>query len=193
MNNKLEMSTRNLIGSVVIAGAIRYLLIVSKYATLIRNRVEVSTPLNSWNRCNFKIKYIFFLKYLQKYFTVQEGAYLYHAGINPYSGDMYHENPLILVASSFLIKHFSSFIPFLFILMDLTTATLLYQMAKRFVKEMVILKLIVTRTKIDNKCKYFVCSMTRNNLMLKRNFILKELKNYILPKMIQMKSQFMFS
>lgn len=69
--------------------------------------------------------------------TVKEGAFLYNAGINPYSGDMYHENPLILVASSWLLNHCSHLIPLLFISIDLLVAMLLYFMAKRFTKEMV--------------------------------------------------------
>lgn len=44
--------TENLLPSFAIAGAIRYLLIISKYADIIRNRIEISTPLNSWKRGN---------------------------------------------------------------------------------------------------------------------------------------------
>jgi len=59
----------NITTSFVIAGLIRYLLIISKYAQIIQNRIEISTPLNSWKR-------------------VKEGAFMHNANINPYTGDM---------------------------------------------------------------------------------------------------------
>lgn len=68
---------------------------------------------------------------------VQEGAFLYRSGINPYQGDMYHENPLVLVATNFLIVHCADLVPALFVLLDMLTGVLLYSMAKRFTREMV--------------------------------------------------------
>lgn len=114
----MPASQQNLTGSFAIAGIIRYLILVSKYATLVQNRVEISTPLNSWKR-------------------VKEGAFLYASGINPYDGDMYHENPIILVVSNALIRHWPSLIPFVFIAIDLLTAALLHQMSKRYITAMV--------------------------------------------------------
>lgn len=69
--------------------------------------------------------------------TVKEGAFLYASGINPYDGDMYHENPIILVLSNALIRKCPSLVPFVFIAIDLMTAILLHQMSKRFVTSMV--------------------------------------------------------
>lgn len=69
--------------------------------------------------------------------AVQEGAYLYENGIDPYAGDMYHENPLVLYSSHLLIKHAAPFIPGLFILCDLLCAFLLYRMSKTFIAKMV--------------------------------------------------------
>ncbi|XP_059613630.1 phosphatidylinositol glycan anchor biosynthesis class U protein [Phlebotomus argentipes] len=97
--------------SFLIAGSIRYLLMCSTFASYIRDRVEVSTPLNSWKR-------------------VLEGAYLHENGVDPYSGDMYHENPLILVTTNVLIKHLSAFIPHLFVAIDLLAAAFIFGTAK---------------------------------------------------------------
>lgn len=100
------------------AGCIRYFLITSKFAEVIRNRIEVSTPLNSWKR-------------------VEEGVFLYGNGVDPYEGDVYHENPLVLVGTNFLIEHFSHFIPLLFVILDLITGVLLYLTAKITFQELV--------------------------------------------------------
>lgn len=69
--------------------------------------------------------------------AVQEGAFLYEHNINPYSGDLYHENPLILFASNFLIRNAGPLIPYLFVACDLLCAFLLFKMAKYFTAEMV--------------------------------------------------------
>lgn len=69
--------------------------------------------------------------------TVQEGAYLYNNGINPYIGDMYHENPFILIVSSQLINYLPGFIPIIFVGLDLMVGILLFFMAKNFIKQMV--------------------------------------------------------
>lgn len=68
---------------------------------------------------------------------VREGAHLYKAGIDPYAGDLYHENPLILITSNFLINYLEPFIPYVFILCDLVCGALLFQMAKNFSRKMV--------------------------------------------------------
>lgn len=70
-------------------------------------------------------------------FSVQEGAFLYANNINPYTGDLYHENPLILYASNFLIRTASPFIPYLFVGCDLLCAFLLFRMAKDLIAQMV--------------------------------------------------------
>lgn len=69
--------------------------------------------------------------------AVKEGAFLFENNINPYSGDLYHENPLILYASNFLIRNASPFIPYLFVACDLLCAFLLFRMAKHFIAQMV--------------------------------------------------------
>ncbi|GAB0098215.1 phosphatidylinositol glycan anchor biosynthesis, class U [Sergentomyia squamirostris] len=111
------MVAKNLSVSFLIAGTIRHLLMLSTFAPYIRDRVEVSTPLNSWKR-------------------VLEGAHLHERGVDPYSGDMYHENPLILVTTNFLIKNLSPFIPGMFVLIDLLSALFIFGMARIVAREL---------------------------------------------------------
>lgn len=68
---------------------------------------------------------------------VQEGAFIYERGMDPYEGDIYHENPLVLMGTLFLIRHLSTFIPFIFILIDLLTGLLLHFFAKSTVEDLV--------------------------------------------------------
>lgn len=96
----------------------RYWLINSEYGQIIANRVEIATPLNSWKR-------------------LMEGVYLYDHNISPYNGDMFHENPIILVIFHQLVKLVPYLLPLLFTLCDLFTAWLLYKTAAQF---MVMLK-----------------------------------------------------
>lgn len=107
---------KKLVYSVVISGVIRFLLTSSKFSKSIENRIEVSTPLNSWKR-------------------VQEGSHLYENSVDPYQGDVYHENPLTLIGSSFLIKNFNKYIPLIFIILDLAASLLIYSTAKNIVKK----------------------------------------------------------
>lgn len=44
---------KRLLYSLVLSGAIRYFISISKYSKSIENHVEVSTPLNSFKRCKF--------------------------------------------------------------------------------------------------------------------------------------------
>lgn len=62
---------------------------------------------------------------------------MYENNVNPYSGDLYHENPLILYASNFLIRKAAPFIPYLFVACDLLCAFLLFRMAKDLTAQMV--------------------------------------------------------
>jgi len=127
----------NITTSFVIAGLIRYLLIISKYAQIIQNRIEISTPLNSWKRGINNENFNKILTCLMPRVSVKEGAFMYNANINPYTGDMYHENPLILITTNFLINKVPHAIPFLIILLDLAAGVFLFKMAQRFIGEMV--------------------------------------------------------
>lgn len=62
---------------------------------------------------------------------------MYENNVNPYLGDLYHENPLILYASNLLIRYASPIVPYLFVGCDLLCAFLLYRMAKDFIAQQV--------------------------------------------------------
>ncbi|XKL59547.1 hypothetical protein PGB90_000563 [Kerria lacca] len=102
----------------IIATAIRYWLFESDHNVILANRIEVSTPLNSWKR-------------------VLEGVVLYNEGTNPYVGDMFHETPLILWFFTWIIEHFSiKFINLLFIICDIITSFVLHQTAEMYLQQL---------------------------------------------------------
>jgi phosphatidylinositol glycan class U len=100
-----------------VAGIMRYWLLNSDYKQTIGDRVEISTPLNSWRK-------------------VTEGAYLYNEGINPYVGDNFHETPLGLIVFDKMINHIPQWIGIIFIVCDIVTAHVLYHTARTFMSEM---------------------------------------------------------
>ncbi|XP_043595695.1 phosphatidylinositol glycan anchor biosynthesis class U protein isoform X1 [Bombus pyrosoma] len=103
----------------VLAGTIRFLLMNSEYQKVISNRVEISTALNSWKR-------------------VTEGVYLYNCGIDPYTGDLFHETPIGLYIFNFIQQHLSQWVLFcLFVSIDLLTAVFLGLTAKQYTTELV--------------------------------------------------------
>ncbi|XP_014255286.1 phosphatidylinositol glycan anchor biosynthesis class U protein [Cimex lectularius] len=95
---------------------IRMGLISSQYREVIADRVEISTLLNSWKR-------------------VTEGVSLYRFGISPYSGDIFHENPIALYFCDFMINSIPGCIGVVFVLTDLMTALVLYLTAKDYMEE----------------------------------------------------------
>lgn len=52
--------------------------------------------------------------------------YLYNNGIDPYSGDIFHENPFVLKAACILLNNFADFSWLIFIVIDLLTAIFIY-------------------------------------------------------------------
>lgn len=101
-----------------LAGTIRLLLMNSDCQKIISDRVEVSTALNSWK-------------------TVTEGVYLYNSGIDPYTGDLFHETPIGLYVFNLMQQYLSRWsLFFLFVLTDLTTAALLGLTAKHYATEL---------------------------------------------------------
>ncbi|KAE9543022.1 hypothetical protein AGLY_002933 [Aphis glycines] len=97
---------------------IRIYLSFSDFSTSIADRVEVSTPLNSWKR-------------------VIEGVSLYNENLNPYDGDLFHETPLALVFFSNLTSTFSDFyVSLVFIMCDLMTAFVLYYTSKIYTENL---------------------------------------------------------
>ncbi|XP_062547583.1 phosphatidylinositol glycan anchor biosynthesis class U protein [Armigeres subalbatus] len=103
--------------TVILGAALRYLLMNSHYSGTIQNRVEVATPLNSWKRAI-------------------EGAFLYAKGINPYDGDLYHQNPFVLVSVWFVREKLSAFVSALFILLEVGTIVMLKSTAGIFLRKL---------------------------------------------------------
>lgn len=69
--------------------------------------------------------------------SVTEGVTLYKDGINPYTGDMFHETPVGLAFYSQLIAYASPYLPAVFIILDLLTCHLLYLTALEYMKHLV--------------------------------------------------------
>ncbi|XP_046881119.1 phosphatidylinositol glycan anchor biosynthesis class U protein [Hypomesus transpacificus] len=87
----------------IVAVTIRALLFRSSIADLISERVEVVSPLNAWKR-------------------VVEGLALLDLGVSPYSGDVFHETPLVIYLFHFLVDYAEV----AFMLADGITAVALY-------------------------------------------------------------------
>ncbi|XP_046751908.1 phosphatidylinositol glycan anchor biosynthesis class U protein [Diprion similis] len=113
------MSTTQKFVCFALAASIRLLLIYSEYQKIIADRVEVSTALNSWKK-------------------VTEGVYLREAGIDPYTGDLFHESPIGLVVFSYMQKYLSSCILCgIFVFTDLATAWILGLTAYRYTTQLI--------------------------------------------------------
>lgn len=98
----------------LVAIVIRFALLHSDFRSSIQDRVEISTPLNSWKR-------------------VLEGVHLYTVDVDPYSGDLFHESPLVLIVVRFLIQFLGPFIDVVFVSIDILVAHLLYSTAFTYV------------------------------------------------------------
>ncbi|CAB3363719.1 Hypothetical predicted protein [Cloeon dipterum] len=85
----------------------------SGFQKVIEERVEVSTPLNSWKR-------------------VTEGVHLMKNGISPYEGDLFHETPLGLFFYSWLLTLKQPLLDLFFILMDAATCLCLQSVAASY-------------------------------------------------------------
>uniref|UniRef100_A0A1B6LCH5 Phosphatidylinositol glycan anchor biosynthesis class U protein n=1 Tax=Graphocephala atropunctata TaxID=36148 RepID=A0A1B6LCH5_9HEMI len=103
----------------VVAYLIRLWLSLSDYKQVISDRVEISTPLNSWKR-------------------VTEGVVLYNEGTDPYVGDMFHETPLGLVVFHWMILNFPRWLHLVFIGCDLITGYLLYKAARKCMADLLV-------------------------------------------------------
>ncbi|CAN7990718.1 unnamed protein product [Ixodes pacificus] len=98
---------------------LRLALIYTSIGKRISDRVEVSTPLNSWRR-------------------VTEGLYLQRMRMSPYDGDVFHEPPLSLALYDGLTRALGDpYLPLFFVICDLVTALLLSGAAKKGMQFMV--------------------------------------------------------
>ncbi|KAG1963208.1 phosphatidylinositol glycan anchor biosynthesis class U protein [Pimephales promelas] len=87
----------------IVAVTIRAVLFRSSLAEIISERVEVVSPLNAWKR-------------------VVEGLALLDLGVSPYSGDVFHETPLIIYLFHFVVDYAE----LVFMIADGITAVALY-------------------------------------------------------------------
>ncbi|GIY79784.1 phosphatidylinositol glycan anchor biosynthesis class U protein [Caerostris darwini] len=76
-------------------------------------RVEISTPITSWKKA-------------------VEGVNLWRQGTNPYDSDIFHESPLGLITYDYLLSHFPDWLPLVFAICDLLTATVLAFVAEQY-------------------------------------------------------------
>lgn len=118
----------------VLGGALRLYLATSDWGAILANRIEIATPLNSFKRGRKTSVDITFS--LLNFFSisVQEGIYLLKQGTNPYDGDMVHEIPLVLWFLVYASEYLKGLLPLLYVLADITTAGVLYKIAKLFVR-----------------------------------------------------------
>uniref|UniRef100_A0A8C3AAY5 Phosphatidylinositol glycan anchor biosynthesis, class U n=1 Tax=Cyclopterus lumpus TaxID=8103 RepID=A0A8C3AAY5_CYCLU len=96
----------------LVAVTVRAALYRSSLADLISERVEVVSPLTAWKR-------------------VVEGLALLDLGVSPYSGDVFHETPLIIYLFHFLVDYAE----ITFMLADVITAVALYLSVKDYNKQ----------------------------------------------------------
>uniref|UniRef100_A0A3Q3CM84 Phosphatidylinositol glycan anchor biosynthesis, class U n=1 Tax=Haplochromis burtoni TaxID=8153 RepID=A0A3Q3CM84_HAPBU len=96
----------------IVAVTIRAALFRSSLAELIAERVEVVSPITAWKR-------------------VVEGLALLDLGVSPYSGDVFHETPLIIYMFHFLVDYAE----ITFMLADVITAVALYMAVKEYNKQ----------------------------------------------------------
>ncbi|GBO39224.1 hypothetical protein AVEN_125146-1, partial [Araneus ventricosus] len=66
-----------------------------------------------------------------------EGVNLWKQGTNPYDSDIFHESPLGLVAYDFLLTHAPQWLPVIFAICDIVTATALSFVAKIYLNNCV--------------------------------------------------------
>jgi len=92
---------------------IRAWMFKSGFSESLSERVEISTPINSWKR-------------------VVEGVYLHQRSQSPYEGDVFHETPIGLMFYSYLLQWSPLVLQMVFILCDILTATTLSYACGKF-------------------------------------------------------------
>jgi hypothetical protein len=89
---------------------------------------------------------------------------MYKSKINPYDGDVYHENPIVLYFTSLIISNSSQIIQILYITLDVVTGILLFLAATKFIKDMVKMKF---NCRISKFFIILLCSMRSKRKSLK--------------------------
>lgn len=85
-------------------GFVLRVTLITFFKELLRQRVEVTTPINNWKRA-------------------YEAVYLWNSGLDPYSGDVFHEYPISLQFYKILVSYFN--VDLVFAATDIITAILL--------------------------------------------------------------------
>lgn len=108
--------TRSHLMSIIAAsiGLLARIIITINFKDTLRQRVEITTPTTDWKRVN-------------------EAIYLLKSGLDPYSGNIFHEYPVSLNLYRILSIYFN--IDYVFALADVTTAYLLSTTVFKELKE----------------------------------------------------------
>lgn len=85
----------------------------SGFSDSLSERVEISTPINSWKR-------------------VVEGVYLFQRSQSPYEGDVFHGTPSELILFNYLTQLNPTLLQLVFIICDILTATTLAYASGKF-------------------------------------------------------------
>lgn len=135
----------------ILAIFVRFVLLHSSFKSSIHDRVEISTPLNSWKR-------------------LLEGIYLFNENVDPYSGDLFHESPLILITFRFLIQALGPWIEVFFVATDILTAFILSHTASLYIA--------YVKDEEDDKLKKGEYVKSSSNLVVTKSD-LKDVPSYV--------------
>jgi phosphatidylinositol glycan class U len=99
-----KTSATTFLVALAIGVVIRLALVHFGFFTTFADRVEITTPINSFKRghpCSiippfFCVVLVFVLLKINS-FVVKEGVYLASIGLSPYDGSIFHESPLTLI------------------------------------------------------------------------------------------------
>lgn len=98
---------------------LRLALFRSSLPDWLSTKTEVVTPLTSWDRA-------------------MEGLALHREGISPYSGDIFHESPLMLKILGFISRFSPNTINLIFVLLDIIQGMILLRIANAFGRHMLL-------------------------------------------------------
>src|SRR3989338_6118183 len=125
----------HLAGILTLALLVRLSLIPFQH--LIQDRIEISTPISSFNRCSFmffffliQFFFFFFFVFVLSFslfpfnFLVREGFFLWTHDKSPYAGSAYHQPPLLLSLFSLGASLSHAQLCLLFVFLDLVNLLL---------------------------------------------------------------------
>lgn len=133
---------KNLFVIYIVGASVRVWLHFSQYADDITKQVEVTTPLNSFNK-------------------IIESLHRQKLRVDPYSSDVLHESPLHLFFYKLLLQIFDRHLYLFYVACDIITAHCLYLVAKKYM-----LSLYIKQSKNLHEC----CEDSKEILVKNRNF-----------------------